>query len=492
MGDANEPSKATASCSIFKAPDGKVNGSEFEILGPEYYEARLSKTAKARKPSPVWDLFPVETQPGMLSMLAGKPNPMTFPFKAITLTVRGQNDEAPVDLVIQGDELVTGLQYSLTSGIPALRIWLTELMKKVHSRTGAEGWRVSIGSGSQDLLYKAFAAFLNPGDTILIESPTYPGILIILEALDCHVVQVMSDSEGLSPTVLEDVLSKWDSNQPFPKVLYTVPFGSNPTGATTNEARRIEILNLARKYDFVIFEDDPYGFLYYGPSPKPGSYFELEKRIRGTVGHVLRFDSFSKLISAGIRIGWITGPTRVVQAIELHSVSSTVQPASTGQAMLLKLVHHWGIQGFLDHTIQVAEFYRRKRDYFDACLHHYLSSVAEWSRPEASMFFWLKLNLPPITSSIDQDDEDSSVDSESFIRRIAIDRGILFLPGNTAYIDGRRTACVRASFSCLSEEEMEEAVKRLGDALREQWDIYYLQKSNSNMVSDVGINGSRS
>ncbi|KIJ46909.1 hypothetical protein M422DRAFT_164756, partial [Sphaerobolus stellatus SS14] len=363
MADANEPSKPPCSISN-NALDENTKRCEFETLGPEYYEARLSKTAKARRPSPVWDLFPVEAQPGMLSMLAGKPNPLTFPFEAITLTVRGQNDEASVDLVLQGDELETGLQYSVTSGIPTLRNWITQLMKEVHSRSDGEGWRVSIGSGSQDLLYKAFSAFLNPGDTILIESPTYPGILIILEALDCHVVEVMTDSGGLSPSVLEEILANWDTNQPFPKVLYTVPFGCNPTGATTSEAKRIEILNLARKYDFIIFEDDPYGFIYYGPSPKPGSYFELEKRIQGTLGYVLRFDSFSKVISAGIRLGWITGPMRVLQAIELHSVSSTVQPTSIGQAMLLKLVNHWGMQGFLDHTAQVAEFYRRKRDYF--------------------------------------------------------------------------------------------------------------------------------
>ncbi|KIJ22485.1 hypothetical protein M422DRAFT_277072 [Sphaerobolus stellatus SS14] len=106
------------------------------------------------------------------------------------------------------------------------------------------------------------------------------------------------------------------------------------------------------------------------------------------------------------------------------------------------------------------------------------------------MFFWIKLNLPPNSASLaDQDDEDSSLDSESFIREIAIGRGILFLPGNTTYVDDRRTPYVRVSFSLLSEGEMEEAVKRLIGALKDQWDIYHLQTSRNNGVSDTGING---
>ncbi|KIJ40419.1 hypothetical protein M422DRAFT_780719 [Sphaerobolus stellatus SS14] len=457
-----------------KASATSISSTDRSILPKEYYEARLSRTSKARKPSPIWDLFPVELQPGMLSMLAGKPNPTTFPFQAISLIARSPEgpNATPLEIVLQGEELVSGLQYGLTSGVPCFNKWVYDFMKTLHSRGDAEGWKVSIGSGSQDILYKAFSALFNPGDTVLIEAPTYPAILPIIQSLQCQVVEIVSDSEGISAMSLSNILEDWDPKIPFPKVLYTVPFGSNPTGRTTSERRRVEILSLARKHDFLIFEDDPYHFIYYGSAPKPASYFELEKKIGGELGRVLRFDSFSKVLAAGFRIGWVTGPSRLVEAINLHDASSTVQPSSIGQILLFKLLETWGISGFLSHTRDIAEFYRRKRDIFEQCLNYHLAGLAEWHKPDASMFFWITLTLPP--SFIDHNKQEMVLDSESFIRNVTIKRGVLLLPGNTAYIDDRKTTCVRVSFSLLTEDEMEEAVKRLADAIKEQWDEYYL------------------
>lgn len=118
----------------------------------------------------------MELLPNMLSMLAGKPNPSTFPFTSLSLTVRSPNpsvDKSETVLDIRGAELAAGLQYGLTSGMPALVEWVTQLVSEVHGRDSGEGWRVSLGSGSQDLLYKAFLALVDPGDTILVEAPTY-------------------------------------------------------------------------------------------------------------------------------------------------------------------------------------------------------------------------------------------------------------------------------------------------------------------------------
>ena len=138
-----------------------------------------------RLQKPVWDLFSVESQPGIVSMLAGKPNPETFPFNHISFGIKASTSLSPptgadqTELTLRDEDLTTALQYNFTSGIPELVRWVHGLMEEVHlggATAGEEGssWRVSLGHGSQDLLYKAFCALLNPGDTIIVEGPTYP------------------------------------------------------------------------------------------------------------------------------------------------------------------------------------------------------------------------------------------------------------------------------------------------------------------------------
>lgn len=433
--------------------------SEAPILSPEFHTSRLSDVSKHRKPSPIWDLFSVENKPGMLSMLAGKPNPSTFPFEHITLRVRSPETGELKNLTLEDAELSAALQYGMTAGHSELVSWMTEMMQTVHKRAASkeEGWRVSLGAGSQDLLYKAFNALLNPGDTILVEGPTYPTIMPILDSMGVQYSIVDADENGISTTALAQVLANWDSrNGPFPKVLYTVPFGSNPAGVTTSYARRVEVLRLARQYDLMILEDDPYYFLYYGDSPRPPSYLTLERQMGGQLGRVLRFDSFSKILSAGFRLGWVTGPDTILTAIERHSAVSVVQPNSLSQVIVLKLLKDWGLDGFLAHATRTADFYRQRRDTLDSYLQEHLTGLAEWTPPDASMFFWIKLVLPG--------DSDSTV----FIREKAIARGVLVLPGATAFPDGRKTAHVRVSFSLLQDEELLEAVKRLAEVLREE------------------------
>ncbi|KAF9013316.1 TdiD protein [Cyathus striatus] len=445
------------------------------ILSSDFYEDFISTSSKARKPSPIWDLLPVELRPGMLSMLAGKPNPVTFPFESITLSVRSPTqvgNQSHTEIPIHGEDLAAALQYGLTSGVPELKQWLTELTTNVHERGVDEGWRVGIGSGSQDLLYKAFSALLNPGDSIIMEAPTYPGVIPLLQVIGCNAVEIPSDSEGIIADKLQATLESWDHSKTFPKLLYTVPFGSNPTGFTTSIERRIQILTLARKYNFLIFEDDPYYFLYYGNQPWPASYFQLEKKIGGEIGRVLRFDSFSKIMAAGFRVGWVTGPSRVINAIELHSTSTTVQPPSISQIILLKLVSQWGIPGFIAHTEKVASFYRQRRDHFEICLQRHMSGIAEWTTPVAAMFFWLKLSLPPVVCWHEGD-------AAALIHDRAIERGVLLLPGECAYLDERKNPCVRVSFSLLSDDELEEAIKRLALIVREEWERYNKQKQST-------------
>ncbi|PFH53413.1 hypothetical protein AMATHDRAFT_55357 [Amanita thiersii Skay4041] len=450
------------------------------ILPDEFYDSFLSNLAKSWKPSPIWDMLPLELKPGLLSLLAGKPNPVTFPFTSLSLTVRSPESSPQAQdgthITLTEEELSTGLQYNLTRGMPILVNLVTDLMKHVHGVCDNEGWRVSLAPGSQDLIYKSLSAFINPGDSVLVESPTYPGATPIFQILQCNAIQIFSDAEGITASSIEDILNNWPSNKPKPKLLYTIPYGSNPTGVTTSEQRRIQVLRLARKHNFLIIEDDPYFHLYFGSKPRPPSYFSLERRLGGEIGRVLRLDSVSKILSAGFRFGWVTGPRVLIDKIDLHSGSSTIQASSIVQMLVYKVLSTWGISGFLSHTARIAEFYRARRDILEASLRKHMRGLAEWNTPEAGMFCWVKLLLPPRSSTelqnvngvkgLDIDEGDAAL----FIRSKVIDNGVLVLPGGYAFIDHKRSPYVRISFSLLSESEMDEAIRRLASVMHEEWD----------------------
>ncbi|KAF7289656.1 Aminotran-1-2 domain-containing protein [Mycena chlorophos] len=433
-----------------------------ESLPESFYADLLSDVAKSRRPSPIRSLFPLENTPGILSLLAGKPNPTSFPFTGLTFTARpppNANGELALEdnaISLPSADLQAALQYGPTAGLPALIEWLYELQQVVHGRGKGEGWSLMIGNGSQDLLSKAVVALFNPGDTVLVQSPVYAGVIPVFQSAKCDQIEVETDADGVSTDALRSILENWLNNKKKPRVLYTIPYGGNPTGATTTVERRREVLALAREHDFIILEDDPYHYLYFGPAEsRPPSYFALECSGGHPVGRVLRMDSVSKVLSAGLRIGFASGPTPLLRAIEAHTGITNLQPPGITQAILLALLtsREWGHAGFLRHVSQVSDFYKAKRDVFEAALRRHLGDVVEWSTPQSGLFFWFRLR---------QED-----DSEAFVRTKAFERGVLALPGSVFLPDGRKTGYVRAAFSLLGEEEVDEALRRLALAVRD-------------------------
>ncbi|KAF8910539.1 PLP-dependent transferase [Gymnopilus junonius] len=428
-------------------------------LPEAYYTKFLSDLAKERRPSPIRSLFPLEKTPGVISLLAGKPNTTTFPFTSLSFNARSPvHPGQETMLSLSGDELAQGLQYGDTAGLASLLDWLFGLQENNHGRKRNEGWKISVGSGSQDLIYKAVTALVNPGDSVLVESPVYAGVIPMFHSLRCNQIEVETDAQGIRSSSLRTILEQWPQGTPKPKVLYTVPYGCNPTGMTATLERRKEVLQLAREHDFIVLEDDPYFFLYYGKAPRYPSYFALELE-EPEVGRVLRFDSLSKVLSAGIRIGFASGPEVLLKAIDQHTATSNLQTSSLTQVIVFKLLDSWGYDGFRSHTEHVSQFYADKRDIFERAMKKHLVGLAEWSTPEAGMFFWFKLLLS------EDNAEDKGGDSEVVIKTKAFEKGVLALPGTVFSPNGRETAYVRASFSLTSEEDVDLAIQRIRDAV---------------------------
>lgn len=223
------------------------------------YDSYLSARSLRRRPSAIRALQPLLAEPGMISLGGGMPNKETFPFESITVGLKGGGS-----FELAGADLEAVLQYSGTRGLGSLMPHLEAIQQAEHG-TGVtpEPYEICVSTGSQDALSKAFDLFTTDGDRetpLLVEEPTYSGSLAYLQPTGTRLVGVPCDSGGLNPPALESILKTWSpgTDGPPPRVLYTIPVGSNPTGASLTLERKQQIYAIAREYGLIILEDDPY------------------------------------------------------------------------------------------------------------------------------------------------------------------------------------------------------------------------------------------
>lgn len=424
------------------------------MMSAPNYSKYLTREAAARKPSPIRALMPLLKVPGMISLGAGLPNPATFPISGMRFDVSDptcSSGEGSMELELSPDEVSAALQYSETKGMPVLVEQLASLMERTHGENVSEvevERALAVTTGSQDGLTKAFASILGEGDSLLVEDPTYSGALAYLQPAGVDMVPIPVDGEGLDPDSLARVLDEWPEEKPKPKALYTIVTGQNPSGATTPLERKEAIYQLACQHDFLILEDDPYYFLTHdGHDPAP-SFLSIDSGSR-----TLRFDSLSKVFSSGIRIGWVTGPEPLVQAIILHAQATSLHSSGLSQALVAKILQSWGPPAFDAHIASVRSFYSQRAQAFEQAAQRHLSGLAEWSTPTAGMFFWFKI------SGIE--------DSFALIKEKALEAKVLLVPGSAFSPLGLPSPYVRASFSVADPDLYDEALSRLATLIRD-------------------------
>lgn len=384
-------------------------------------------------------------------MAGGMPNVETFPFTEATVSLKNGKT-----LHLDQTAMNQSLQYSATSGLPKLNQWIKDLQMKVHEppRTGHQTTCV-ITNGSQDGLCKAFEAFVSEGDNVLLEHPVYPGTLAAVQPLGANLLAIESDGDGINPEHLRQTLSRWspsdakDPDSDIPKVLYCIPTGGNPTGSGLTLERKKEIYGLAQEYDLMILEDDPYYYIQFA-RPFVPSFLSLD-----VDGRVVRFDSLSKLLSSGMRIGFVTGPKPVVDRFTYHLMCSSMQASGLSQMTLSMILNDWGLDGFLAHADKTTDFYKNKSEQCLRAAKKHLTGLAEWTTPTGGMFLWLKLlNI---------------TDTYTLIMEKAFSKDVLFVPGNVFTFDSSAPCpYVRASYSTASDEQMNLAFSRLAEILKEE------------------------
>lgn len=412
------------------------------------YGRFISKISANRQPSLIRELTKVlaTAPPEMIPLSGGFPNPATFPFSKITVeTLDGKT------INMEGSLLRSALQYLPTQGYPPLVSWLKDLQKQIHQP--APNTELVVTTGSQDGLCKALEMLMEPGEPVVVEDFVYAGTLAIMDPYKPDYRIVPGDSKGMRPDALRDVLSSGDSSTK-PKFIYINPTGANPTGTVLTEGRRKEIYQLASEHDMLILEDDPYYYLQFLHGNRPPSFLSLD-----TEGRVLRFDSFSKVLSSGLRLGFVSGPPQLVERIQLHMQCSVLHASSMSQVIAHELLKMWGIEGFMDHVTSIEAFYQRRRDIMIEAAHKHLTGLADFSVPDGGMFLWMQ--APNV------------IDTWDMLLKRGLSKNIMLLPGHAfmpknASESPKAINHMRAAFSVASEKDFDVAFERLAELIREE------------------------
>jgi len=394
----------------------------------------------------------------LIALGTGAPNASCYPFEKITVATKDHQE-----FTIDGKLLNVALNYAPTPGLPDVVKWLKEFQIKIHNpptakRSDDDDAKLDliVVPGSQDGLSKSLEMLLQPGDSVLVEEPTYPGTIAILKPYALQFLTIESDGQGIKPESLRKLLTPWatpTSRRPemkMPKVIIVQPNHCNPTGVSLPLERRLEIYKIAQEYDLLIIEDDPYYFLTFDGIRPPPSFLSMD-----TDGRVLKLDSLSKVMSAGIRMGMLTGPKALVSRVMMHLSTSGIQCNTLSQVIVLQLFQKWGHDGFVEHALGVAKFYESQCKKMLRAAEDHLAGLAEWFVPTGGMFLWIKAK--------------GVKDTYKMITERALSKKVVLAPGNLFMIDSSKpTSYMRSSFSAVTEEQMQEAFKRLADLIREE------------------------
>ncbi|XP_022915117.1 kynurenine/alpha-aminoadipate aminotransferase, mitochondrial [Onthophagus taurus] len=395
-----------------------------------------------------------------ISLAEGMPNESTFPFERFDITMK---DGSVMSL--KGSTLGAALQYIPTQGYPPLLKTLKDFTLKVHNPPNWNRSDVLITNGSQDGLSKALEMCIQEGEPLLVQNPLYAGIEIIISPVKSKLLPVDQDQYGLNPEELRSTLEDWkekclqNESYKMPKMIYINPTGSNPTGTSMTLERKRQIYEICCEYNIIILEDDAYYFLHFLDELVP-SFLSMDVQ-----GRVLRFDSFSKVLSSGLRLGWVTGPKQLIQAIELHIQSSTLHSSTLSQVITNNLLQSWGFEKLLEHFDTVSAFYRARRDITIEAMEKHLKGLCEWTIPAGGMFVWIKVH--------------GVTDVYDMLMNRGLKKLITFVPGHAFMADPTK-ACnyIRASYSKCPPKHIDKAIKILGELIREERELLRIKLEN--------------
>ncbi len=398
------------------------------------YVDRYAERTHGMTTSEIRALFAVANRPEIISMGGGSPFVSALPLDAI----------AEMTAKLIAERGAQALQYMGGQGDPRLRELICGVMALEGISASPDDIVVTVGS--QQALDVVSRVFLDPGDVVIAEAPSYVGALGTFTQYQADVVHVTMDDAGLVPEALREMIARVASSGRRAKFLYTVPNYHNPAGITLVEERRDEILAICAEADLLILEDNPYGLLGFDGPPLPAL------RARASEG-VIYLGSFSKTFASGVRVGWAVAPPGVKEKLVMASEATTLCPVALSQHVVAEFLAHHPWQ---EQVKVYRELYRARRD---ACLDALAGSFpagSSWTHPAGGFYVWV--TLP------------EGVDAKALLPR-AIQGRVAYVPGTGFYADGQGRRNLRLSYSLPDPERVREGVRRLAAVLDEELEI---------------------
>jgi len=399
------------------------------------WDHRYAQRTQRMKASAIRELLKITENPEIISFAGGLPAPEVFPTEEI---------REACNRVLK-DQSALALQYGATEGYLPLR----EMIARHASRSGVQirPNNILITSGSQQALELIGKIFINHGDRLLVESPTYLGALQAWNQYGAEYVTVHTDDDGMVSEDIEQAL------RTGPKFIYVLPNFQNPMGVTMSMERRVKLVELADRYGVPLVEDDPYGQLRFEGENLPGvNVLDAQLHVQNGryTGNVIYFSTFSKILSPGLRLAWMIAPDEVISKLALAKQGTDLHTATFNQVVAYEVSRH----GFLDnHVKHICEVYSERRNVMLDSLAEYMPEGVTWTHPHGGLFLWGRVP--------------ESCDTTKMFPA-AVRNKVAYVPGESFHPNGGGTNTMRLNFSYCKPETIVEGISRLGNMLKEE------------------------
>jgi 2-aminoadipate transaminase len=402
------------------------------------------------KSSAMRDLMAITERPEVISLAGGLPDTSTFP----------PDSYASIMQRVALESCARALQYGPTEGMAVVKECIAQVMGAEDTPVDPDD--VLITTGGQQVIDLVCKTLLDPGDVVVAEAPTYPGAIPAFCAYEADVVQVAIDDDGMHIGELEATLDLLDRAERRPKFIYTVPTFQNPGGVTMSLERRRRLVEIAAERELLVLEDNPYGLLRYEGEALPTLY-----SLDGGE-FVIYLGTFSKILSPGVRLGWAVAPRPVLDKMNVGKQGVDLCSSSMTQCFVASYFEHSRWQDYLGSLTQL---YRRRRDVMLDALAEHFPSQSTWTHPDGGLFLWA--TLPKY------------LDTTDLLAR-ALEENVAFVPGRAAFLDGRGANSLRLNFSGVGDDAIREGVRRIGEVVREQVELYESLTGGPNVTSTEG------
>jgi 2-aminoadipate transaminase len=401
----------------------------------ERYGALFAERTKVMKSSAMRDLMALTERDDVISLAGGLPDTSTFP----------ADSYASLMSTVAANYCSRALQYGPTEGVGLVKRCIRDVMRAEGMEADADEMLVT--TGGQQVIDLVCKTLLDPGDVVVCEAPTYPGAIPTFSTYQAKVVQVTMDRDGMRTDELESTLDELERGGHRPKFIYTVPSFHNPAGVTMSLERRHELVRIASERELLVLEDNPYGLLRFEGEPLP-TLRSLDEEF------IVYAGTFSKILSPGVRLGWACAPAPVLAKMNLGKQAADLCSSSISQYFVSA---YFDSGPWENYVRSVNEIYRRRRDVMLDALAEHFPREAEWTHPRGGLFIWA--TLPDY------------IDTTDLLAR-ALEEHVAFVPGRAAFVDGRGGSAMRLNFSGVGEDDIYEGIRRIGEVVREQVELY--------------------